>query len=152
MRLTAVSSPATNGSDATAQCFASGRWWEFNGKHARTIEKPTTPHGWLLLFLPACVRDASTEHPAPHFRGDKHVEFKFFIFVHSEIYSINQSARSLMFYKQYQLLEVAHGHRPAANTLPLLLAEESSRQSSDLFDKTVALLRPQAQRNQAYPH
>ena len=81
--------------DGTMFCIRKmvGVWWQ-----ARSHNWKANNTRWLLLFLPACVRDASTEHPTPHFRGDKHVEFKFFTSAHSEIYSINQSARSLMFY------------------------------------------------------
>ena len=50
MLLTAVASPATNGSDATAQCFVSGKWWELDGKHARTIDKPTTLDGYCFFY------------------------------------------------------------------------------------------------------
>jgi hypothetical protein len=47
--LTAVAIPATNRSDATAQCFVAGKWWEFDGKHARTIDKPTPSHGYCFF-------------------------------------------------------------------------------------------------------
>ena len=64
MRLTAVTSPATNGSDATAQCFASGRWWEFDGKHARTIGKPTTLDGYCFFYQRVSETPAqNTQHP-----------------------------------------------------------------------------------------
>ena len=64
MRLTAVTSPATNGSDATAQCFASGRWWEFDGKHARTIGKPRTLDGHCFFYQRVSETPAqNTQHP-----------------------------------------------------------------------------------------
>ena len=65
MRLTAVTSPATNGSDATAQCFVSGRWRVFDGKHARTIEKPTTLDGYCFFYQERASETLAqnTQHP-----------------------------------------------------------------------------------------
>jgi hypothetical protein len=64
MLLTAVAIPATNRSDATAQCFVSGKWWECDGKHARTIDKPTPLHGYCFFYQLASEPPAqSTQHP-----------------------------------------------------------------------------------------
>ena len=58
MSLTAVVRHVQNGSDVQAQCFASGRWWEFNGKRTQTIEKPTTIDGYCFFYQ----RATATEH------------------------------------------------------------------------------------------
>ena len=58
MLLTAVAIPATNRSDATAQCFVSGKWWEFDGERARTIDKPTTLDGYCFFYQRASEQPA----------------------------------------------------------------------------------------------
>ena len=50
MLLTAVSSLAKNGNETVAQCFVSGIWWEFDGKRARTIDRPETVDGYCFFY------------------------------------------------------------------------------------------------------